>query len=490
MVSRVFRELGILVLVIAVGATWSPGITQETQQQIVNQRTIQLDTLLAGISSAPPEVAADVSLRIANSKLIDNKQKKIELLESALARSPEIQKKLKLRLREGLTDTPSGYLSAAYDLKLDALSLKLRVVQAMLPLDAQRARVMFAEIPKAKLPALTCNESLAYDLSEFYATLRQIQQKSFSSDEKLQKKDLIFVQSYVGDLVSPAQVGPVLRLITDSDFSPDDLALLTANLSSALTKILDDHRSFALSVKHDSVPEAFTRLIDTLNKKSVPTEELLKSFRSYLVRELSSAQCSDMTQKLGQQTKSEKYIDYLNKWFADPIRDDEIKPARVDSAATVVQFWSSTESRRLLMGAKSLRFGRKESPLTLEERSSSEWQQNMVQLLADLENWEGTSEPSESVFFHEKCNLFGALFQLAPDRALRTRVLLSFANYLRSAWAQQENRIGWLLHANDIRNKIRTLAGRERSKALDVLRNSGNESLQLYAQLDDLLEGG
>ena len=490
MVSRLFRELGILVLVIAVGAAWSPGRTQETQQQIATQRTSQLDTLLARISSAPPEVAADVSLRIANSKLIDNKQKKIELLENAFARSSEVKEKLKLRLQEGLTDTPSGYLSAAYDLKLDALSLKLRVVQAMLPLDAQRARVMFAEISKAKLPALTCNESLAYDLSDFYATLRQIQQKSFSSEERLQKKDLIFVQSYVGDLVSPAQVGPVLRLILDSDFSPEDLALLTADLSSALKKIPDDNRSFALSVKHDGVTDAFTRLIYSLDKKTVPNEELLKSFRSYLVRELSSAQCSDMIPKPGQQAKSRKYIDYLNKSLADPIRDDEIKPARVDWATAVVQFWRSTESRRLLMGAKSLRFGRKESPLTLEERSSSEWQQSMVQLLSDLENWEGGSEPSESVFFHEKCNLFGVLFQLAPDRALRSRVLLSFANYLRSTSAQQENRIGWLLHAYDIRNKIRTLAGRERSKALDVLRNSGNESLQLYAQLDDLLAAG
>ena len=490
MVNQLFSALGILVLVMAVGTASSPGITQKTQQKIVTQKTIQLDTLLARISSAPPEVSADVSLRIANSKLIDNKPKKIELLESAFARSSEVQKKLKLRLTEGITDTPSGYLSAAYDLKLDALSLKLRVVQAMLPLDAQRARVMFSEIPKVKLPALTCNESLGYDLSDFYGTLRQIQQQSFSSEEKLQKKDLIFIQSYVGDLVSPAQVGPVLRLITDSDFSPEDLALLTDNLSSALKKIPDDPRSFALSMKQDGVPNAFTRLIDTLNKKTVPTEELLKSFRSYLTRKLSSAQCSDVTPKPGQQTKSQRYIEYLNKLFTNPIGDDEIKPARVDSAAVVAQFWSSTESKKLLMGAKALRFGTKQSPLTLEERSDSEWQQNMVQLLADLENWEGTREPSESVFFHEKCNLFGALFQLAPDGTLRSRVLLSFANYLRSASVQQENRIGWLLHANDIRNKIRTLAGNERLKALDVLRNSGNESLQLYAELDDLLAAG
>jgi len=490
MVNQLINALGILVLVIVIGTAWSPGISQERQQEIAIQRTIQLDTLLASISSAPPEVAADVSLRIANSKLIDNKQKKKELLESAFARSSEVQKKLKLRLREGLTDTPSGHLSAAYDLKLDALSLKLRVVQAMLALDAQRARVMFGEIPRVKLPALTCNESLGYDLSDFYGTLRQIKQKSFSSEEKLQKEDLIFVQSYVGDLVSPAQVGPVLRLVTDSDFSPEDLALLTDNLSSTLKKIPDDPRSFAISMKHDDVPGAFARLIDTLNKKTVPTEELLKSFRSYLVRELSSAQCSDVIQKPGPHAKSQSYLDRLNKLFTTSIGDDEIKPARVDSAAVVVQFWSSSESKRLLLGAKALRFGTKESPLSLEERSSSEWQQTMIQLLADLENWEGTREPSESIFFHEKCNLFGALFQLAPDQTLRSRVLLSFANYLRSANVPQENRIGWLLHANDIRNKIRTLAGHERSKALDVFRNSGNESLQLYAELDDLLAAG
>ena len=51
----------------------------------------------------------------------------------------------------------------------------------------------------------------------------------------------------------------------------------------------------------------------------------------------------------------------------------------------------------------------------------------------------------------------------------------------------RESRIEWLLHANDIRNKIRTLAGRERLRVLSVLRNSGNQTLQLYADLDDLM---
>jgi len=490
MVNQLYREFVILVLVISTGATWSPGVSQETQKQIATQRTIQLDTLLASISSAPPEVSADVWIRLANSKLIDNKQKKKELLESAFERSSEVQKKLKLRLREGIIDTPSGYLSAAYDLKLDALSLKLRVVQAMLAVDPQRARVMFGEIRRPQLPPLSCNESLEYDLSDFYGTLRQVQQQSFSSEDKLQKEDLNFVQSYIGDLVSPAQVGPVFRFVKDSAFSPEDLTPLTEKLSAGLKKISDDPRSFAVSMKYDGVADAFTRLIDTLNKKNVPTEELLKSFRSYLTRELSSAQCSEVPRKTGRQTKPRNYIDYLNKWFSSPIQDDEVKPARVESAAVAVPFWSSTESKKLLMEAKALRFGTKESPLTLGERSSSEWQQNMVQLLADLENWEGTREPSESVFFHEKCNLFGALFELAPDQTLRSRVLISFANYLKSASLQQENRIGWLLHANAIRKNINTLTGHERSKALDVLRNSGNESLQLYAELDDLLAAG
>jgi len=489
MVSQLCRKLVILVLVIAIGAAWSPGMGQETQKQIAARRTSQLDTLLASIGSASPEVAADVWIRLANSKLIDKKQKKKELLESAFARSSEVQKKLKLRVVEGITDTPSGYLSAAYDLKLDALSLKLRVVQAMLALDAQRARVMFDEIPAPKLPPLSCNETLGYDLSDFYGTLRQIQQ-TFSSEEKLQKQDLIFVESYLDNLGSPAQVGPAFYLVKDSDFAPEDLTLLTSRLSSALKKIPDDPRSFAVSMKYDGTADAFTHLIDTLNQKSVPTDELLKSFRSYLTRELSSAQCSDVTRKTGQKAKSQSYIDYLNKLFTNPIQDDEVKPARVESAVAAVQFWSSTESKRLLMETKSLRFGTQESPLTLVERSSSEWQQRMVQLLADLENWEGTAEPSESVFFHEKCNLFGALFQLAPDQTLRSRVLISFANYLRSASQQQENRIGWLLHANDIRKKINTLTGHERSKALEVLRNSGNESLQVYAELDDLLAAG
>ncbi|HVQ39855.1 MAG TPA: hypothetical protein VMS31_20105, partial [Pyrinomonadaceae bacterium] len=450
-----------------------------------------LNVLLGSVSSAAPEVSIDVLLRIADSGLIREKQKRIELLESVFSRSSEVQKKQRLRLREGMSDTPNGYLSAAYDLKLDALSLKSRAVQAMLVLDPQRGRVLFDDIPKVKLPILTCNENLGYDVSDFYETVNQVRRKSFSNEEKLHKDDLRFVQSHVAELVSPAQVSPVIRLISDSsDLSAGDLEVLTLSLSSALKKINADPRSFSVSMRNDGVANTFVNLMKTLNEKNVPTQELGKSFRSYVVRQFSSVQCADVATNLARRGSVKNYVDDLNKWFITPIGDEELQPDKVDGAPRSLQFWNSTDSQKLLMRAKSLRFGGQQVPLPMSERASPEWQQGFVQLLADLENWEGATERSQSEFFHEKCNLYDSLFDLAPNRHLRTTVLLSFANYLKNASIQQESRIEWLLHANDVRNKIRTLGGSERDSVLSVLRNSGNQALQLYAELDDLLFAG
>jgi hypothetical protein len=144
----------------------------------------------------------------------------------------------------GLVDTPSGYLSAAYDLELDELSIKTRVVNSMLSLDANRGRDLFAQIPKLKLAALSCRDALGYDLSGFYQTLKEVQQKSFTPKEISDGNALRFIQPYISDIVSPAQVAPIVGVIADSELPASELNLLISSLVSALKGVQDDPRSF------------------------------------------------------------------------------------------------------------------------------------------------------------------------------------------------------------------------------------------------------
>jgi len=420
----------------------------------------------------------------------------MNLLEEAFRQSSDAQEKLRLKVWAGRVDTQTGYMSAAYDLRLDALSLKSRIVKAMLGVDARRARTLFGEIPKLKLSALSCSDALGYDVSEFYTTLHAVEEKGFDKEERAQGESWRFVRLYTDEIVSPAQVGPVVNLIADLKAPGPELNLFVRSLSATLKKIPEDPRSFALSMRHGDVLRGFERLIDECRNKNVPAGELLSSLRSYMIRQLSSVQCADSLLKSSEslpesneQEKNDDDIAYVNRWFKDPIKNDDVKPSRIEAGADSAQFWLSPESGRLLMQVKALRFGTKRTPLTVEERSTLEWQDNLVRFLSNLEDWDGSTEKRESDYFHEKCELYRALFDLPSSDDNYIRILVSFASYLRNTNIQKRSRIEWLLHANYLLEKMSKIDSQRRSDILDAFKNSGNAALQLYAGFNDLLAG-
>ena len=138
--------------------------------------------------SVSPEFAADALLRVAESHKIDNAEAQRDLVEQAFRLAASAKFRVRMHGLAGtLVDTRSGYLSRAYDLKLDALSLASRAVRDMVPIDSARARAMFQEIPRPVLTPLTCDDPLVYEVSDFYRTLGTIVDSTFN--EKERKKD-------------------------------------------------------------------------------------------------------------------------------------------------------------------------------------------------------------------------------------------------------------------------------------------------------------
>ena len=491
MSSRYGSALAVSLLTLAIGNGCIPKSTsgQEQASKDTNKRIEQVNALVASVTSAPPEFSADLLIRIAESDLLGNKKKRAEILEDAFRQSSDAQQKIRRKVWAGPVDTRSGYLSAAYDLRLDELSLKSRVIKVMVTLDPQRARTLFGEIPKIKLTPLSCEDALGYDVSEFYEALRVIDEKSFTNEEREQAENVRFVQSYIDELASPAQVGLTVNLIADLQVRSEELTMLVSSLTLRLKKISNDPRSFAVSMRHGEVISSFERLLSECETKNVPTKDLLSSLRTYMISQLHSAQCSDALFNGSPHDKKADDIAYINKWFNVPIAPDDVKPLRVGSAEERAPFWTSVNSARLLMRVKSLRFGTKSTPLSVKERSTVEWEQDLLDVLSAVESWDVTTEKTELDYFHEKCNLYVALFNLAPADESRARVLLSLASYLRNTAIKERSRIEWWLHAKDLLERMSKLDLPRRSKMLEISRNAGDATLQLYATLNDLLSG-
>jgi len=431
-----------------------------------------------------PEVSADLLIRIVESKLLTDRQKKIELLEEAFRKSSEVQQKARRRLWTGAVDSRGGYLSAAFDQQLDSLSLKCRVIKAMLRLDVERARKLFLEIPRIRLPQLSCDQTLSYDVTEFYQTMSEIADKSFSSTEIQQGERLRFIQTYLETVESPAQVSPAMSLMLNSTLSGVDLSVLTKSFSSALGKVTVDPRSFMASTLHGNLITNAEQLLHRLKNVDLPTSEFVSAFHSYLLNQMKAVQCSDVMNSQSQMKQLWANLDRLSKWPSQAIEVDNIKPSRVEHIEDGEEFWTTAESSRLLMKTKALRFGDGTEPLPTQARTSNDWQQQMELLLGEIDRWDGASEKIPLTYFHEKSNLYSSLFELAPTNPGRVQVLLSFAGYLRNADAKDQSHIEWLLHLRGLLKKMQKLDAPDRLRVLDVFRNSGNQAIQLYADFD------
>src|ERR1700694_3421407 len=120
----------ILVLVLA-------GVLQSERPKLVEPYRSLIDLAQA----TPPEFAADTMLRVAESGKIEDRDAVRDLMEQAFRMAAAATFRVRMRGLPGTTtDTRSGILSQAYDLKLDALSLQSRAVRDMLAIDKPKAR--------------------------------------------------------------------------------------------------------------------------------------------------------------------------------------------------------------------------------------------------------------------------------------------------------------------------------------------------------------
>lgn len=479
--------------------------TKNRKKEIPLARPVEIQNLITEAHLAPAEFGIDALIRIAESSKVSDRRWKIEILEEAFRLTADVQRPVRRKavpLPNIPVDTKAGYLSYAYDLKLDVLSLRCRILETMLRVDKKRTRELLSELdPQLHLQPLACEDSLVYEVSGFYATVAKVVGATFTEEERKQGDYLRFVLPYVEAISSPAQVAPVIKLILDLNVNSIELIELGRALSLRLKKMPSDDRSFSYTFQRDLTSGVY-ELFKLYSERDLPTNELSESLRVFLTRNLQSSRCAENknlnTQFLPQFVKFANSFMFLNS----PLSIDDLKPERIESAAAVHSYWESPESQRLLSKSKKLRFsatqessavtgqedeeqsGESDDVASTEsERKQAGWQQEAAVLLSELEQWHDSQETSEMDHFHQKSVLYQGLFEMCPAGSLRERIQRSYVNYLANHNAQKENRIEWFLHARYLLNAIRNVEKEDRVILLDALANSASPTLRLYADL-------
>lgn len=443
-------------------------------------------SLVGAIRSAPPELAADALIRLAESSAAIPAAEKVELLERAFDLAAHAQQPFRRSLISGNADSPNGYLSDAFDLQLDALSLRCRAARAMAALDKRRAREMFNRIsPRLALAPLGCEDDLQYEVSVLYTTLAVIARTTFDDGATGDAERAALVARYAGGATSPAQLGPLAKTITSLDLPPDQLAALVNALAEAVSRVAVDNKSFAATILKGSALPQFDALLEMCRAKGVAADTILDALRNYLATNLGAGQCYERRILLeGQRGGSPPINNFCEKWFAARMDAGGPDAAAQDGHAKP-QYWTTPEAEDLLMRVKRLRFGSGKKRLKADDKQTVEWQSELAGFYARLMAWEPRAERSKADYFHQKSSLLLATIELLPDRQMQVSTINAHVQLLSAGYALPANRIEWVWHARrltDQANKCGLLW-----EALTAMRNSERAELRLHADVEAAL---
>src|SRR5262247_368184 len=352
-------------------------------------RNPDLVRLIDELRATPPEFAADSMIKISAHPEIDDAWR-AEILEEAFRIAFDAQHPYKLKhLSESKVETRTGYKGLAFDLKMDRLSLQLLAILNLVRLDQKKARLLWGEMQKPKLEPLKCEETLLYDVADYYRAMVEMARQAFTREEMRIGEEIQFVEQHIVNIASPAEVTEAAIAIMDLKTAPDQFNALVETYSRAFENVASDNRSFWFNTDRLSSPAL--ALAGVCERRGFPTDFLLARYRDYLVRQLGAPRCADNLTGVGKQARRPKFVTDLNAAldryeYIPKITDDDVKPRKIEPAASLYPYWTTPRARSLIEKIYVLRFGqtpkqtaraksnKPPQPLSFETRQTSEWQ--------------------------------------------------------------------------------------------------------------------
>lgn len=448
-----------------------------------------------------PEFTADTLLRLAGSRVLADRAWKRQLIEEAFSAGARAQ----LPYRKAGEETTDARFSRAYwDNGLEALTLQTRAVENMLELDSQRARAMFEEIQTPQVPALTCQETGAPNLSAYYQTAAKVFDRGFTADQREKLQHIQFLKRVIGQMESPAHVTPVVRLIFTAAVTPEQRQELVSDFAGMLPRINGSARVFGAATFQlipVSVPVRLPAGVRGLppmleaEPGQLPPQVvavapmLLPALRSYIVRHVSGPRCAEDI-RAGQLPTPVNDFNYLvstidpGASLYKPISQDEAKPANNAGTYERHSWWQSVRSTQVLDALKWLNHGNRNLPgnsrfFTPEERQSEEWNTHFVDTLRLLEGWKESEESSAEDWFGMVSEAYGLISELAPPGTQREAVMSRYLNFMETHYAVTGHNLWFTQLKSQWRSKDPWI--------VEQLANSRNPVMSLYAKLNRLI---
>ena len=391
--------------------------------------------LLDRAAALPPELYADVVLRLAEA---DKLKEPEQLLERIFLLAPQVKFDARPRTNDELTlstDSLPGVISAAGDLQLDRLSIQVRAAVAL------KSAKLFREINPAP-PPQTCDDLFSYTPDIYYRTLTRFPAAAPDAFRRI---------------TTSSQIEPALQVISQLPH-PEELAIF---LAGALPEIHDNWRAFA--------PTPFITAYALHSNRN-----LLPAWRTWFTNHMNGRRCSSLRVNPFHQMA----IEAFNKLSDAPIDPKDLKPGEIDKTPAMSNFWVSPKGKLIMAHYKELRFGGTEQILPEAERRKPEWDTRLRAFLTELSEWKHDDDETPRSIFHQRAIIHQALFTIIPPGPLHRKITTEYVTFLALSPMRSEHPTEWLTYVDRLL--------RESTVAPEEIRRAGDHTLNVLLDVEQL----
>ncbi len=396
--------------------------------------------LLDRAAALPPELYADVVLRLAEANKLKVKEPE-QLLERVFLLAHQAKLAVQPRTNPELIahmDSFPGVIHAAGLFRLDRLSIQVRAAVAL------KSAKLYREIDPAP-PPQTCDDPFSYQPDIYYEHLWRFPQ---------------LVPDAYRRITTSSQLQPALHALGHLPH-PDELAIF---LAGALPEIHDNWRAFSANS------------LSTMQElRDYPN--LLPAWRAWFTSHMNGRRCTAPRENPSHQ----QAIDAFNNLSDTPIDPKELKPSEIVKTPTFPEFWRSSKGQSIITHYRELVFGRRTAPLPETERRKSDWDSPLRSFLAELAEWKHGDDETPRAIFHQRATIHRALFPIVPPGPLLRKVIAEYITFLTLSPMRTEHPTEWLIYADRLRH--------ESQVAPEEIRLSGDHTLNVLLDLAQLVPG-
>jgi hypothetical protein len=487
-----WKTCGVIILVACLQASAAdlPKLPPETLGMIDQARGL------------PPEFSAHTLLTLAGSRLIAEREWKLKLIEDAFAAAARAQLPYSF-VCHGAVDIIRCQETGPINGGLNSLGLQTRAIEAMLDLNLQRALAMFLEVAPPKVPVSTCEDVVTPDVAAYFQTAAKVFERGFTPKQREKEDDLHLLETAIATMQSPAQVTPVMQMLSAVKVTSEQRKALLARFAVVLDGVSGSDRLFSQS-EWAIVPAAFPETLPArrLSRPFLPevpdVAMFLPALRSYIVRQVGGPRCSDQIWP-GIQPESVKNFNTLAAkldpaaLLYKPISEGEAKPLKDDGTYIYELPWKSQRAKDVLDAERWLQHGNRQLLddsarfWTSDERSKDEWIARYQDTMKLLAGWKEQEESSADTHFWLAAQAYSMLATLVPAGPQRENAMGVFLNFLETHYTSVKSLNLWFVWVNDMLGSARRAKDpAEREWILDRLARSANPVISLYANLSRL----